>query len=136
MLSSSCLLTPSLSSLMIVSCVQVKAACTYSLAFCLTYSFSPSQTVTLDRPATPLLPSTKTVYSSTISNCEDLVVDASSSTGSGGRKMWCVRITNMIPTDICPQYSVVNNLCVLVCLHDLFGTGFIGRLVPRIPILI
>jgi hypothetical protein len=66
----------------------IKAACSGSKAFCRTWPANQESAMIVAGPTKPLLPSASLVYASTISRCSDLVVDASGSTGGGGRPLF------------------------------------------------
>lgn len=64
---------------------KVKARCTAGSTLCSQYTYSPTTNVSIAGPSSPIVPSPVLSYASTISSCAALVVDASGSTGSGGR---------------------------------------------------
>ena len=88
----------------------VKAYCSGSS--CSSYPTNSAQTVTIEKPSSPLNPSTSLVYSSTIGNCSDLSVDGSGSTGSGGRSMtyrWAVTSPTGVDTSGITSYLATIN---------------------------
>lgn len=64
---------------------KIKARCASGSTLCSQYTYSATANVTITKPTSPLVPSPVLSYASTISSCAAMVVDASGSTGSGGR---------------------------------------------------
>jgi hypothetical protein len=72
----------------------LRAACALSAARCASWPTSTRQAITVLPPAGPTAPVPNLVYTTSIGYCSDLVVDASTSGGGGGRAMfytWAVR---------------------------------------------
>jgi hypothetical protein len=67
---------------------QLRARCPATSQLCGSYPFTPRSNATIQSPDVPLLPSISLTYPSTISTCGTLRVDASGTTGSGGRPMY------------------------------------------------
>ena len=59
---------------------QIKAYCTSTTAKCAAWPYASSQYVSVGYPSTALYPSPTLAYTSTISSCDALAIDASSST--------------------------------------------------------
>jgi hypothetical protein len=64
---------------------MLRPLCPPGSTLCASYPYTTATNVTVAKPSTPLLPTPVLSYSSVISSCGSLTVDASSSTGSGGR---------------------------------------------------
>lgn len=64
---------------------MLRPLCPSGSTLCASYPYTTATNVTVAKPSTPLLPTPVLSYPAVISSCGSLTVDASSSTGSGGR---------------------------------------------------
>lgn len=62
----------------------IKAECSFQSS-CKLNGYSTEDTVAIKRPESPILPSIQLIAPSNIGNCDDLTIDLTGSTGSGGR---------------------------------------------------
>jgi hypothetical protein len=67
---------------------RLRTACNPTVRNCTTARYSPLQTVTLGLPESPIVPQATIRGAGAVSICDNLVVDASLSAGSGGRPMY------------------------------------------------
>ena len=65
--------------------LRVKAACTGESISCSSYAFAKTSIVFASAPANPVYPTIVLTIPSIISKCDNLTVDPTSSSGSGGR---------------------------------------------------
>lgn len=65
----------------------LKAECTATNGNCTSWAYTAQHSATILSPTTSLVPSVQPVYSKRIGACTNLAIDASSSTGSGGRPL-------------------------------------------------
>ena len=72
---------------------SVKAACTTVGATCSSWAHTASRTVVVAAPVSPTVPNVVLSFPSSLGDCDNLVIDLSSSIGDGGRSWQSVEFT-------------------------------------------